>query len=233
MKEKLIILLKLIRYNIKIVFGSKFIYFLIAAISFYLLILGIMLFQDSTHTEKDVYWLLIAPGFLILFYPVIYGIQNDKDARMLEIMFAIPNYRYKVYLFRFLLSLVLLFIILMGMSLFTGFALIKFNEFELLFQIMYLMLFISCLSFLLSTILKNGNSAAVGVIIIGLLFFIMNEPLEHNKWNIFLNPYNNPQDMSANVWESVIYENHIILIIGSVIFLFWSLINLQKREGFV
>jgi hypothetical protein len=233
MKEKLNILTKLVRYNLKIVFANKFIYFLIAALAFYFLIIGIMLFSESTTTTKDIFEALIVPGVLVLFYPTIYGIQNDKDARMLEIIFAIPNYRYKVYLLRFLISFVLLFFVLLGLTYLTGFALIKFNELQLLFQLMYLMLFISCLSFLFSTLMKSGNSAAVTLIIISLFFIILADSLEHSKWNIFLNPYNVPTEMSTTVWENVIYQNHLMIIIASVIFLFWSLINLQKRETFV
>ena len=37
---------------------------------------------------------------LIMFYPIVYNIQNDKDTRMLEIIFGVPDYRYKVYLLR-------------------------------------------------------------------------------------------------------------------------------------
>jgi hypothetical protein len=233
MKEKLNILAKLVRYNLKIVFANKFIYFLIAALAFYFLIIGILLFSESTTTTKEIFSALIVPGVLVLFYPTIYGIQNDKDARMLEIIFAIPNYRYKVYLLRFLINFLLLFFVLLSLTYLTGFALIKFNEVHLLFQLMYLMLFISCLSFLFSTLMKSGNSAAVTLIIISLFFIILSETLEHSKWNIFLNPYNVPTEMSTTVWKNVIYQNHLMMIIASVIFLFWSLINLQKRETFV
>ncbi len=56
-----------IRYNIKIVFGNKFIYFLIAALVYYLVILGIMLFSGGTQQTDDIYGLLIFPGILIMF----------------------------------------------------------------------------------------------------------------------------------------------------------------------
>ena len=220
-------------YNLKIIFGSKFIYFLFAAIAFYLMIIGLLLFDDSAIIESDIYNTIFFPGLLIIFYPVIFSIQNDKDARMLEIVFGIPNYRYKVYLLRFVISLLLLFVILLLMSWFAVFALIKIQVFALTFQLMFPMLFIACVAFFFSTWIKNANATAVIMVIIGLFFFILSEPLEYSKWNIFLNPFNTPSDLSQNVWQNVINQNRLMLMIGSVVALLGSMVNLQKREKFV
>lgn len=222
-----------VRYNLKIVFANKFIYFLIAALAFFLMVMGIMLFTNSSVNENDIFSTLIFPGVLIAFYPVIFNIQNDKDARMLEIIFGVPNYRYKVYLLRFIISMLLLFTILVLMTWFTVFAVLRVPVFKMVYELMYSMLFLSCLSFLFATLVKNANGAAVIMIIIGLLFLILDEPLEHSKWNIFLNPFNIPTDMSLSVWKNVVYQNRLMLIIGSVVTLLWALTNLQKREKFV
>jgi len=223
----------IIRYNLKIVFANKFIYFLIAAIAFFLLITGILLFSNNVAANKDIYSTLIFPGLLIIFYPVIFNIQNDKDARMLEIIFGVPNYRYKVYLVRFIISMILLFVILMLMSWFTVFAVLRIPVLEMVYQLMYPLLFLSCLSFLFSTLVRNASGAAVIMIIIGLFFWILHEPLQYSKWNIFLNPFDVPSEISHSVWKNVLSQNRLMLIIGSVVSLLWSLINLQKREKFV
>ena len=107
-RNKIDIVLSMVNYNLKIIFANKFIYFMIAAITFYLMVTTIMLFADFTPMSNNVYDSLIFPGLLIIFYPVLFNIQNDKDARMLEIIFSIPNYRYSIYLLRFLISLLLL-----------------------------------------------------------------------------------------------------------------------------
>jgi hypothetical protein len=223
----------IVRYNLRIVFANKFIYFLIAAMAFFLMIIGILLFSNNTAATKDIFATLIFPGILIVFYPIIFNIQNDKDARMLEIIFGVPNYRYKVYLVRFAISMVLLFVILLLMSWFTVFAVLRIPVFEMVYQLMYPLLFLSCLSFLFSTLVKNASGAAVFVIIIGLVFWILSEPLQYSKWNIFLNPFDVPSEMSLTIWKNVLNQNRLMLIIGSVISLLWSLINLQKREKFV
>jgi len=231
--EQIRLIRDFIRYNIKIIFANKFIYFLIAAFAFFFMVIGIMLFSDSSPEEADIYGTLIFPGILILFYPVIYNIQSDKDTRMLEILFGIPNYRYKVYLVRFVLSILLLFLIMCLMSWLTVFAIIRIPVFHMVYELMYCLLFLASLAFLLASLIKNASGAAVVMVIIGLTFLILAEPLESSKWNIFLNPFDVPGDMSYSIWQNVLYQNRMMLVIGSVISILWSLINLQKREKFV
>lgn len=220
-------------YNLRIVFANKFIYFLIAAMAFFLIVMGVMLFQNASIAEKDIYGVILFPGLLVIFYPVIFNIQNDKDARMLEIIFGVPNYRYKVYLIRFVISMVLLVAILFAMSWFTVFAVLRIPVLKMVYEVMFPLLFLSCLSFLFATLVKNASGAAVIMIIIGLVFWIMHEPLQSSKWNIFLNPFDVPSDISLTVWKNVLSQNRLMLIIGSVVALLWALINLQKREKFV
>lgn len=233
MKDKLLLTLDFVRYNVKIIFANKFIYFLIAAFAFFFMVTGIMLFTDSSPDEADIYGTLIFPGVLILFYPVIYNIQSDKDTRMLEIIFGIPNYRYKVYLVRFVLSVLLLFATMCLMSLISYNTIIRMPIFHMVYELMYCLLFLASLAFLLASLIKNASGAAVVMVLIGLTFLILAEPLEHNKWNIFLNPFNVPSDMSYSIWQNVLYQNRMMLVIGSVICILWSLINMQKREKFV
>ena len=98
--------LKLFRYNIKVIFANKFIYFLIAAFLFFVLIITISIIDDANLVEETIYGFLVFPGILLIFYPVVYGIQNDDDSKMLEIIFGIPDYRYKVWLVRFAITMI-------------------------------------------------------------------------------------------------------------------------------
>ncbi len=223
----------MINYNLKIIFANKFIYFMIAAVAFYFLVIGIMLFSDQPPLEEYIYNSLIFPGLLIIFYPVLFNIQNDKDARMLEIVFSIPNYRYKIYLVRFVISLLLLTVVIFLMTLFSVFAIIQVPVFYMVYQVMYPLVFLACLSFLFTTLVKNASGAAVIMVIIGLFFWILAEPLSHSKWNIFLNPLNIPSDISYSIWINIVFQNRLMLVVGSVISILWALINLQKREKFV
>jgi hypothetical protein len=223
----------IVGYNLKIVFADKFVYFLIAAIAFYLMIIGIMLFSDDVQTHEDIFNTIIFPGILIIFYPVVFNIQNDKDARMIEIVFGVPDYRYKVYLIRFAISILLLLVILIVLAWFSDFAITHIPVFKMVYELMFPLFFLACTSFLFSTLIKNGRGTAVVMVIIGLIFFILSEPLQYSKWNIFLNPFNVPGDISMGIWMNVVFQNRLMLMVGSVIALLWSMINLQKRESFV
>ena len=141
--NKIHLAISMVRYNLKIIFANRFVYFMIAAAAFFLLIIGIMLFSEETATEEDIYNTLIFPGLLILFYPVIFNIQNDKDSRMLEIIFSIPNYRYKIYLLRFFISMLLLAVVLLFMTLFTVFTIIQVPVFYMVYQVMYPLFFLA------------------------------------------------------------------------------------------
>lgn len=223
----------MVNYNLKIVFANKFIYFLIAAWLFFLMIIGIMLFSDSTPDSSDIFDTLIFPGILMMFYPIVYNIQNDKDARMLEIIFGVPNYRYKVYIIRFAIAMLLLVALLLMMAAFSWFAVARIPILPMVGQLMYPLSFLASLTFLFTTVTRNGNGTAVIMVIIGLIFFFMREPLEHSKWNLFLDPFNVPTDMNLSIWMNVVHQNHLMLIIGSATAVLWGLINLQQREKFV
>ncbi|MBT5038974.1 MAG: hypothetical protein HOM52_10725, partial [Rhodospirillaceae bacterium] len=47
-----------------------------------------------------IYYFLLVPGTLLVFYPAAYSVQSEVDAGMLETLFGIPDYRYKVWLAR-------------------------------------------------------------------------------------------------------------------------------------
>lgn len=223
-----------VKYNLRIVFANKFVYFVIAAMAFFLMVITINLFSGSSNiTIDDVYALLILPGLLIIFYPVVFNIQNDKDARMLEIIFGVPNYRYKVYLFRFVLSIFTMAAFLLFMSAFTVFAIIRIPIFEMVYQLMFPLLFLAGLAFLMATLIRNASGAAVVMVLFGLFFWILYEPLQFSKWNVFINPFDVPTNMSYAVFKNIIYQNRLMMIIGTVITLLWALLNLQKREKFV
>ena len=228
------LVVQMVKYNLKIVFANRFIYFLIAALALFLLVTAIFLFSSSaTIKTADIYDMLLLPGILILFYPVIFGLQNDKDARMLEILFGVPNYRYKVYLLRFAISILVMATVVLLMATLTLLTVIRFPVFEVVYQLMYPLLFLACLAFLMTTLLKNANGSAVFMVILGLFFWILSENLRFSKWNIFLNPFDIPTDISYTVFQNVLYQNRMMMVIGGVVSLLWTLLNLQKREQYV
>lgn len=224
---------KQFKYSLKIIFANKFIYFLSAAFIFFLLVAVIHLFTTSNAEVEDVYYILLFPGILLIFYPATFGIQNDEDTGMLENIFAIPNYRYKVWLPRLAMIYVLVSLLLLVLSMLSSVFLIIVPLFEMVYELMYPIFFLGSLSFALSTVIRNGNGTAVVVIIIGLIFWIAAEPLEDSAWNLFLNPYDIPRDMNESIWATVVTTNRLYLLAGTILCLLLGLFNLQKREKFM
>ncbi len=232
-KNSVNVLFRLSRYNLKIIFANKFIFFLLAAVGFFLFVAIVNLFSDSNPTEGSVFYTLLFPGILLIFYPTAFGIQNDSDARMLEILFGIPNYRYKVWLVRLALIYVVVFVILIGLSFFAGLAMASVPVMEMVYQLMFPIFFLGSLSFMVSTLARNGNGTAVVMVVIGVAFWISSGILEASKWNIFLNPFMMPSDMNEAIWMDITLKNRIYLSVGTVLVMLYGLLNLQKREKFV
>jgi len=82
-------------------------------------------------------------------------------------------------------------------------------------------------------VIRNGNGTAVVMIIFGLFFLILSDPLRKSQWNVFLNPFRVPYDVNETAWAIIMLKNRIILITGSILFLLAALFNLQKREKFM
>lgn len=224
---------KIIRYNFKIIFAGKFFYFLLAAFAFFLLVTTINLFSSSNIDEEGIFYLLLFPGMLLTFYPTVFGIQNDDDNRMLEIIFGIPNYRYKVWLVRFLLIYLMIFFILITLALLSSVALGSFPILEMVTHLLYPLFFLGSLAFMFSTLVKNGNGTAVVVIIVGFVLFIIGEEIGQVEWNIYFNPFDMPTNMNETIWEERIFYNRLYLICAGVVAMLYGLINLQNRERFI
>lgn len=217
----------------RIIFSGRFIWFLLASFAFFLIFAIQMVWNNAVFSEVSVYSLLIFPGLLIIFYPTVFGIQSDDDARMLEILFGIPNYRYKVWLVRLLLIYVLVFLIVVLFAFVASVLLYRIDIFEMAYQLMYPVIFMGSLSFMFSTVIKNGNGTAVIVILIGVALLIMQDSLERTQWNVFLNPFRLPNNFNEIIWQGIVTKNRVFLGIGSIIFILFGLYNLQKREKFV
>ena len=229
MKRFFDIVLRLSHYNVKIVF----VYFVLSAVLFYILTVVINLFSDSEIMESDAYGMLLVPSILLIFYPMCFGIQNDQDAKIIEIIFGIPNYRYKVWLFRLLIAYVICFAITLVLALLTDWLLVEVPPVKLTCQVMMPVLFVGTLCFMLSTIVKNGSGTAVVFTLIGLVLFIMSSVLEESKWNLFLNPFDVPLDKNPELFYTTLLYNRIILLVGTVIFVLSGLYKTQNREKFI
>lgn len=234
-KQWIPLLSKVVKYNLKIIFAGKFIWFLLAAFVFF----AYFMFQSAWNrmeiNEGLIYNLLMFPCILLVFYPAVFGIQNDEDSRILEILFGIPNYKYKVWGVRLLMIYVAIFFILVVFSYLATLLLYPVNPFEMAIQLMFPLVFFGNLAFMLSTITRSGNGTAVLTIILAILLLITSEMdfIQHSFWNILLNPFKVPDNFLPVIWEGLIVKNRIFLLIGGSVWMMIGLLNLQKRERFI
>jgi hypothetical protein len=228
-----ILIYKMIVYNLRIIFANKFIWFLAGSTAFFLGLSVIYSFSEDVSKMSDLFGVFLFSGILLVFYPSVFGVQNDQDARTIEILFGIPNYRYKIWLVRIILIFMVAFVIMLLFTFLSSVMIVKFHFVNVTAQIMVPVIFLGTMAFMVSTVVRNGNGTAVLMIIFGLFFMIMSDALSRSQWNVFLNPYDLPYDINEATWAIIMLKNRIILVIGSVIFLLAALFNLQKREKFM
>ena len=225
----------MVKYNLKVIFAGKFIWFLLAAFGFF----GFFMFQSVWNrneiNEALVFDLLLFPGLLLIFYPAVFGIQNDEDSRILEILFGIPDYRYKVWGVRLLMIYIAVFFILAAFAGISSILIYPVAPFGMALQLMFPALFFGNLAFMFSTIIRNGNGTAVVVIIISILLLIFSniDFMQRTFWNIMLNPYETPRNILPVIWANTIIKSRIFLFTGSMVWMMAGLLNLQKREKFM
>jgi hypothetical protein len=224
---------KMIIYNLKIIFANRFIWFLAGSVVFYLGLSVIYALTNDISRAEDLYGVFIFSGVLLIFYPTVFGIQNDQDARTIEILFGIPNYRYKVWLVRVMLIFAITFLIMLAFTALSSFLIVNFRFVKMTSQVMAPVMFLGMMAFMLSTVIRNGNGTAVVMIIFGIIFMIMQDSLDKSQWNIFLNPYHLPYGLNETTWAIITLKNRIIIVTGVILFLLAALLNLQKREKFM
>ncbi len=135
LKNRLDLVLKMAGYNLKIIFAGRFFWFVLASLVFYVLLSIQLVLKVPAISSSDLYSILFFPGILLIFYPTVFGIQNDADSRILEILFGIPDYRYKVWLIRLFMIFLLTWAILYLFCWFGYFGLTPFPVFGMSLQL--------------------------------------------------------------------------------------------------
>ena len=235
LKQFIYLLPRLVKYNLKIIFAGKFIWLLLAAFLFFAYFMFQIAWSRSEVNEGVVYNLLMFPVSCWCSILLFLVSRTMRSSRILEILFGIPDYKYKVWGVRLLMIYVAIFVILIVFSWLATLLLYPVNLLEMSAQLMFPILFFGNLAFMFSTITRSGNGTAVLMIIIGIALLIFsNTPLiERSFWNILLNPFSIPRNSLPVIWESIIIKSRIFLLVASTIWMLIGLLNLQKREKFV
>ncbi|MFA6677214.1 MAG: hypothetical protein WCS34_06455 [Bacteroidales bacterium] len=222
------------KYNFKIIFSGKFFWYVIASVAIFLGLLYIVAASGQDLNTSLVFRQILVPAILLIFYPTVFGIQNDADSKILEILFGIPNYRYKIWGVRLLMIYAIAIILVLFLSYIAIIFLYPINPFSMTFNVIFPLLLVGNMAFMFSTLVKNGNGAAIITIFSVILLLIFSSgALETSQWNVFLNPYGEYTKIHPMIWHNTIIKNKIILLVASIIFSLTGLLKLQKRESFI
>ena len=224
---------RIIRYNLKIIFAGRFFFFLLAALVFYVFFMVVSVYDNVEINIGFMYEITFFPALLLIFYPMVFGIQRDEDARMLEILFGIPDYRYKVWLVRLVLIFFLVFVLFILFAALGSYLLYPIAPIRLAAQLLFPVCFLGSLAFLLSTRIRNGNATAVVMVILGFFLTIFSEIVEDTLWDIFLNPFGSPRQYTEMAFQQIVWKNRVFLSVGSLVFILGALLNLQNREKYI
>lgn len=222
------------RYNATQVFAGKFAYFLLLALLVFCTVVVVQTAQEEVPPNAAaIYYYLLVPGVMLVFYPAAYCVQGDVDARMLETLFGIPDYRYKVWVVRLAVQQLVVAVLILGLAALCQVALADFSIWLMLFHVMFPILFLGGLGFMAATLTRSGNGAAAVLLIVGLIGWIMTEPLQGSRWNLYLNPFETAQGYESLAQETAVFYNRVYLLVGSGLAILTGLLKLQKRESFV
>ena len=226
---------KLCVYNMRIIFSGKFIWFLLVGLVLFFFLMYTAAARGTSLSDSMVYSQLIIPGLLLVFYPSCFGIQNDADHRILELLFGIPNYMYKVWLFRLFMIYVEVYLILVVYAFLARILLYPVSPFIMAGQLMIPVVLFGNLAFLYSTLIRNGSAAAVLSVLTVILAIILGniELVENKMWDVTINPYEEPENINAAIWSLTLLKNRILMIVAAIIFLMSGLLGLQNRGKFL
>jgi len=223
-----------LRYNALHIFGGRFVVFLGLALGLFFLVLIIgLLGRGGTPNSERLYNYLLAPGILLVFYPSVYGIQKDQDTRMVETLFGIPDYRYKVWLTRLVTLYLIIAVMMFALVLLCRITLADFPVWRMVSHVMMPVIFLGSLAFFISAQTTSGNVTAVIMVIFLMFFWVLGDEIQNSSWYLFHNPFRSAEALMSVLWAQTTFYNRLYLILGSVVATLFALLRLQKREKFI
>ena len=136
---------------------------------------------------------------------------------MVETLFGIPDYRYKVWLARLVTLYVIVAGLMLVLVLLCRLTLADFPVGRMVFQVMMPLMFLGCLAFFLSAQTTSGNVTAVIMVIVLLFFWVLGEEIQNSSWFLFHNPFRSVEALMSTLWAETTFYNRLYLIMGSVV----------------
>jgi hypothetical protein len=222
------------RYNASAVFSGRAVYFMIlAGVVFLAVVILNLVGRGGDFNGEKIYDYLLVPGILLVFYPSVFVIQNDRDSGMIETLFGIPDYRYKVWLARYLTLYAIVAALVFVLAIFCRLGLAGFPLSRMVLQIMVPIIFVGSLAFFIASQTGSGLATAVIMIVVVMLFWLFKGSLADSPWYLFHNPFTVTNEVRAVLLAKTTVANRLYFISASIALTMLALLRLQKREKFV
>ena len=103
----------------------------------------------------------------------------------------------------------------------------------MVFELLFPVLFLICLAFFLACLTRSGNSTAMILAVVLLVFWALAGTLRNSSWFLFHNPFAGVSQIQALAWKKITLSNRLYLSIGSIFLLMLALLRLQNREKYI
>jgi len=226
---------RFLHYNVINVFSGRPGYFMLLAGGIFLVILVLNLLGrgGGTITAQKIYEFLLVPGVLLVFYPAVFAIQNDRDSGMIEVLFGIPDHRYKIWLVRYFSLYLVTAALLFFLAVFCRVGLADFPLGAMVLQAMIPVIFVGSLAFFTASQTGSGVATAVILIVVILAFWLFRGQLGNGPWYLFHNPFFGGDQVQSIIMAKTTFASRLYLISGSLFLTLMALLRLQKREKFI
>ena len=222
------------RYNAANIFSGRAFYSLILASLVFLAVVAInLLRREAALTGQNIYDFLLIPALLLVFYPAAFALQSDKDAGMIEVLFCIPDHRYKIWLARYVTLYIITAALLFLLALLCRVGLADFPLGMMVLQLMFPVVLLGSLAFFLAGLTGSGSATGILMIVVVLAFWLFRGQLGDTPWYLFHNPFGGPAQANPQVWAATTLSNRLFFLLASVFLTMMALLRLQKREKLI
>lgn len=222
--------------NLKIIFSHKFLLISGGIFIYFSIVVTVNYFVDPSDRmgERGIYmWLLSFPGIIFIFYPSMSLFLSEGENRRIEMIFSTAGSMHKIWLAKIVSLYLSGAFILFLLALLSYIFVADFNLPGYFANSLFPLIFFSSLTMAFSVIFRSINAA--GLTAVGTLFFhlILYDLLRKTRFNIFLNPYLKPDEIDHYIWNKMVLQNRIGMVVISALLITFSIKMLEKREKFL
>ena len=224
-----------IRLQSQVIFSHKFVWFIMAILSYIGLIYAIN-YQQPVYDRmepEDVYIGVITMPLLILaVYLNMQAIVTEKEQRTLEVMFTTAGSRYKVWLLRLGTLNALLCILTFFLSILVFYTFMDYSILGMTWNTFVTLFFVGNLTLYFAVRMRSGLGAGMVTGLVLFLHLISAGIFDYaeTRYFIFFNPYDIPDQMDPRLWDIWVIQNRLGVFGLGLVMIFFALRGMENRD---